>query len=59
MCPNIYFLGSSNVIQIKKGNTSFKLGGSSGIFKIFDFNNPKMESFPFNHEQLHQVYHTK
>ncbi|CAD8153894.1 unnamed protein product [Paramecium pentaurelia] len=59
VAPNIYYLGDSNIIQIKKGNTTFKLGGTSGIFKIFDFNNPKLESFPFKSEQLRSVYHTK
>ncbi|CAD8052536.1 unnamed protein product [Paramecium sonneborni] len=59
VCPNIYFLGSSNVIQIKKGQTTFKLGGNSGIFNNYDFNIPKLECFPFTQDQLHSVYHIK
>ncbi|CAD8043441.1 unnamed protein product [Paramecium primaurelia] len=59
VCPNIYYLGNSNVIEVKKGNTTFKLGGNSGIFNNHDFNNPKLESFPFTQDQLHSVYHIK
>jgi lariat debranching enzyme len=47
VAPNIYYLGESNIINVRKGNVNLKLGGSSGIFKIFDFNNPKLEKFPF------------
>lgn len=59
VAPNIYYLGNSNIINIKKGNISLRLGGISGIFKVYDFNNPKYEALPFTKEALHNAYHTK
>ncbi|CAK56042.1 unnamed protein product (macronuclear) [Paramecium tetraurelia] len=59
VCPNIYYLGSSNVIEVKKGKTTFKLGGNSGIFNNSDFYISKLENFPFEQDQLHSVYHIK
>ena len=32
VCKNIYFLGLSGVINIKKGNKLYKLAGISGIY---------------------------
>ena len=37
VAPNIYYMGSSNVINIKKNDKIYKLGGISGIFKLYDF----------------------
>lgn len=35
--PNIYFMGASNVLKLKKGNKTIRIGGLSGIFKPYDF----------------------
>ena len=35
--PNIYFLGTSNIIRVKKGKHTIRIGGVSGIYKFFDF----------------------
>jgi lariat debranching enzyme len=32
VAPNIYFLGYSGCIKIKKGDTVFRVGGISGIY---------------------------
>lgn len=48
VAPNIYFLGYSSIIIVRKGNLNIKLGGISGIFKPYDFNFSKYESLPFS-----------
>ena len=35
--PNIYYMGASNVIRIKKGDHEVRIGGLSGIYKPHDF----------------------
>ena len=34
---NIYYMGDSNIIDIKYKGNIYKLGGVSGIFKTYDF----------------------
>ena len=34
---NIYYLGSSGVVQVKKGKETLRVAGISGIFKGYDY----------------------
>lgn len=59
VAPNIYYLGYSNVVRVCKGNASIRIGGISGIFKIYDFNNPKYDAYPFDADTIRNAYHYK
>ena len=48
VAKNIYYMGSSSVLQLKKGNNKIRLGGISGIYKYYDFTNSKLEKYPLN-----------
>ncbi|EAR87488.3 pyridine nucleotide-disulfide oxidoreductase family protein (macronuclear) [Tetrahymena thermophila SB210] len=57
--PNIYFMGASNVIVLKKGNQQIRLGGISGIYKQYDFIKSQLESFPFDSNSIVSCFHQK
>ncbi len=58
--PNIYFMGNSGVIRVKKGGFSFRLAGVSGIFNQKDFFTRKnMEILPLNGFSKRSCYHMK
>ncbi|KAL4466022.1 hypothetical protein ABPG74_004259 [Tetrahymena malaccensis] len=57
--PNIYFMGASNVIVLKKGNQSIRLGGISGIYKQYDFIKSQLETFPFDSNSIVSCFHQK
>lgn len=59
VAPNIYYLGASNVIVLKKGSTQIRLGGISGICYPLDFVNSQLEKFPFNKTSVISCYHQK
>ena len=59
VAPNIYYLGASNIIILKKGSTHIRLGGISGIYYPLDFVNSQLESFPFNKSSVISCYHQK
>ena len=37
VAENIYYMGNSNVINVKKGNSNLRIGAISGIYKDFDY----------------------
>lgn len=59
VAPNIFYLGASNVIVLKKGSTQIRLGGISGIGYPLDFVNSQLEKFPFNKTSVISCYHQK
>lgn len=52
VAPNIYYLGHSGVLRLKKntdqGESELILAGFSGIFKGYDFNRGYYETYPFD-----------
>jgi len=60
VAENIYYLGHSGVIRIKKGDLEFKLGGISGIFHEKDFFVCRnLNKMPFDGFVKRSVYHTR
>jgi lariat debranching enzyme len=58
---NIYYLGCSGVIDIKKGDHSIKIGGLSGIDKKYDMFKGYFEEWPYthSHDYLRSIYHIR
>lgn len=59
VCPNIYYLGSSGVLRVKKGDFEFRLAGLSGIYNPKDFFQKHPTTLPLNGYTKRNVYHTK
>lgn len=60
VAENIYYLGHSAVLKIKKGDLEIRLGGISGIFNEKDFFQcRKMNRMPFDGFLKRRVYHTR
>jgi len=59
VAPNIYYLGSSGVVQIKKQNFKLRVGGISGIFNFFDFNQSVNEHLPIQYSNQKSIFHQK
>lgn len=38
VAENIYYLGNSNVLWVRKGNHQIRIGGISGIYKDYHYN---------------------
>ena len=57
--PNIYFLGSSGVIDVELPNCeSITIGGISGIEQYHDYKKGFFESMPLNkHNEIKSIYH--
>lgn len=59
---NIYYLGASGFINIKKGSEySVRIGGISGIEKMYDYFKGYHERPPYinNHDWLRSIYHIR
>ena len=55
---NIYFMGSSGVIDVQINGTTLTIGGISGIKgRHHDYRRGFFETFPYNHSTLRSVYH--
>ena len=60
VCPNIYFLGYSGVINVRKGDEILRIGGISGIHKPNDYRQPYWEKPPFaDRSSKISAYHTR
>lgn len=55
VAPNIYYMGYSNVIWYR----GLRIGGISGIFKLFDFYKRRQETVPLDVKHVGSVYHTR
>ena len=58
---NIYFLGASSVVQVKKGTQILRVGGVSGIEKEYDSRKGYFEEWPYVHnpKNLKSMYHIR
>ena len=61
VAENIYFLGSSNVINVRKGKHFLRLAGISGIEKSHDSMRGYFEEYPYVHREknLTSMYHIR
>lgn len=59
VAPNMYYLGSSGSIILKKNQVKYRLTGLSGIFKLNDFLIQGLEKIPFDFNSKVTTYHTK
>lgn len=55
MCPNIYYLGHSGVVNFG----GLRIAGVSGIFKGYHFRKGYFEKLPYSDEDLRSVYHMR
>ena len=49
VAENIYFLGCSGVVNVKKGEHTLRVGGISGIEKSHDSTRGYFEEYPYVH----------
>lgn len=58
---NIYFLGYSGIINVKKGDFTLRIGGISGIDKKYDYKKGYYEKWPYydNQDYLYSMYHVR
>lgn len=62
LCPNIYFLGNSNVVDViddKSGDKVLSIGGLTGIFKGHDYLLGRYERVPYDNSSKRSVYHIR
>ena len=61
LCPNIYYLGYSGVIDVanSSGKSILTVGGLSGIFKDYDYLKGHHERTPYSNETMRSVYHVR
>lgn len=58
--PNIYYMGSSGVIVLSKGETKLRIGGVSGIYNYHDFHKGYDSSLPLSGKNdTKNVYHVR
>lgn len=55
VCPNIYYLGQSGVINAG----GIRIAGLSGIYKQEDYTKPLFEQLPYNDSTLRSIYHVR
>ncbi|KAG0233771.1 lariat debranching enzyme [Actinomortierella wolfii] len=55
VCPNIYFLGWGNVINVG----GLRIGGMSGIYKAAHYNTGHYEVSPLNDNHKRSIYHIR
>ncbi|KAJ5690747.1 Lariat debranching enzyme [Penicillium macrosclerotiorum] len=55
VATNIYYLGAANVIRLG----DLRISGMSGIWKGYDYRKPHFERLPYNHDDLHSIYHLR
>ena len=61
VAENIYFLGYSSIINVRKGEHSLRIGGVSGIEKSHDATRGYFEEYPYIHrrQNLTSMYHIR
>ena len=61
VAENIYYLGSSGVVNVKKGEESMRVGGISGIDKHYDYLKGYYETWPYINDRdgLKSIYHIR
>ncbi len=61
VAENIYYLGASGVVKVKKGDVELRVGGISGIEKYYDYLKGYHEESPYviNHDWLKTMYHIR
>ena len=61
LCPNIYFLGNSGVVDVVDGKNEviLTLGGLSGIYKARDYLLGRYERVPYDENAKRSVYHVR
>ncbi len=59
VAENIYYLGSSNMVWVKKGNRQIRIGGFSGIYKDYHFQKGYFEKLPLNDKAKKSIYHVR
>jgi len=55
VCPNIYYLGAANVINIG----GLRIAGLSGIYHAQDYNKPHYERLPYMGNEMRSIYHVR
>ena len=61
VAENIYYLGASGVMNIVKGDIKMRVGGISGIEKMYDYYKGYPEKWPYtqNDQWLRSIYHIR
>jgi len=61
VAENIYYLGASGIVKVKKGEDVITVGGISGIDKHYDYLKGYNERFPYvnDHDGLRSIYHIR
>jgi hypothetical protein len=61
VAENIYYLGSSGFIWVRKGDQILKVGGISGLEKHYHYKKGFFEEWPYVHNQdfLRSIYHIR
>lgn len=59
VAPNIYYLGCSGVVRVKKGDFVVRIAGLSGIYNQKNFFKRDLNTLPLNSFNIRNVYHTR
>lgn len=61
VAENIYYLGASGVVNVRKGEENMRVGGVSGIDKHYDYLKGLYEKWPFTNDRegLRSIYHIR
>ncbi|KRX00252.1 hypothetical protein PPERSA_10751 [Pseudocohnilembus persalinus] len=59
VAPNMYYLGNTGSIMLKKNNMCYRMTGFSGIYNFHDFNKTSLEKLPLDNNQKISAYHVK
>ena len=61
VAENIYYLGSSGVVQVRKGEQMIRVSGVSGIDKHYDYMRGYGEEWPYINDRdgLRSIYHIR
>lgn len=55
MAPNIYYLGSANVVRFG----DLRIAGLSGIWKGYNYNKAHFERLPYDENEIKSLYHVR
>ena len=59
VAPNIYYLGASGVINVKKGNETVRIASISGIDKTYHYQKGYYEAYPYQPNHYRSMYHIR
>ena len=61
VAENIYYLGSSGIVNVRKGGETIRVGGISGIDKYYDYLKGYCEKWPYVNDSdgLRSIYHIR